>query len=104
MDWSNKALIIVDVQNDFCSPDGFMGSIGKDLSSIDKTMPNIKRLIELFRRTNGHVIFVRTEHHSYTDSTVWNNRSTPTGICRTDWGREFYEISPLRTEYIITKH
>lgn len=41
---TSTALLVIDIQNDFCSPSGLMASMGKDISGMD-TM--IKKIIEL---------------------------------------------------------
>lgn len=41
----HTALIVIDMQNDFCSPTGLMAHMGKDVSRMDKLVADIKRLI-----------------------------------------------------------
>lgn len=43
---SHCALLIVDMQNDFCHKDGFFGSNGADLSLVEQMTPKLLRLIE----------------------------------------------------------
>jgi len=38
------ALLVVDIQNDFCSPSGLMASMGKDVSGMDAMIAKIKEL------------------------------------------------------------
>lgn len=38
------ALLVIDIQNDFCSPSGLMASLGKDVSGMDSMIEKIKRL------------------------------------------------------------
>lgn len=44
---SHTALIVIDMQNDFCSPDGLMARMGKDVSQMDKLVAGIHSLIEV---------------------------------------------------------
>ena len=45
-DPKNAALVVVDVQNDFVSPDGSAGKRGEDCSAAIAMVPNLLRLIE----------------------------------------------------------
>lgn len=53
---TNKALIVVGLQNDFCSPDGKL-----PVTQPPGLLDRIKRLVPTFREHAGHVIWVRTE-------------------------------------------
>lgn len=44
---SHTALIVVDIQNDFCSESGLMARRGKDVSGMDTLVANIKSLISV---------------------------------------------------------
>ena len=41
-----SALIIVDVQNDFCHPEGLFAKKGLDVGAVTEIMPNIQRIID----------------------------------------------------------
>jgi ureidoacrylate peracid hydrolase len=100
------ALIVVDVQNDYCHPKGSLGSAGADVSSVDPAVRNIEKLIEASRKIGVAVIFVRNWHESWTDSQQWLTRKTSTtraAIARS-WGAEFYRVSPLEGEPIVNKY
>ena len=43
------ALIVVDMQNDFCHADGVMGRHGEDLSDFPDTIQTIKGLLDTAR-------------------------------------------------------
>ncbi|GME66128.1 Isochorismatase-like protein [Neofusicoccum parvum] len=53
---TNKALIVVGLQNDFCSPQGKL-----PVTQPPGLLDRIKRLVPTFREHAGHVIWVRTE-------------------------------------------
>jgi ureidoacrylate peracid hydrolase len=48
----HTALIIVDMQNEFCSPYGLFAKAGRDISSCAAIIPRIKKLLELTREMN----------------------------------------------------
>ncbi len=105
IDPARTALMVVDVQNDYCDPKGSLGRAGADVSSADAAVANIERLITAARRVGAAVIFVRNWHESWTDSEVWlgkKNSSSRAAIARS-WGAEFYRVEPRDNEPIINK-
>lgn len=60
---NNTALLIIDMQNDFCHPDGFNGSeLNLDLTSIQAVIPAIKELLVWSRQLGLEIIFTRESH------------------------------------------
>lgn len=103
------ALIVVDVQNDFVSPEGSAAKRGDDVGAAMAVIPNLKHLIEEGRRVGLTIIYIKTIHSEWTDTPSWIYRtSQKSGLntCREGtWGAEFYEgISPLPSERIVIKH
>ncbi|MDS7594346.1 isochorismatase family cysteine hydrolase [Agrobacterium tumefaciens] len=56
------ALIVIDMQRDFAEPGGFGASLGNDVSRITKIVPDVKRLIEGFRKADLPVIHTMECH------------------------------------------
>ncbi|WP_017726724.1 cysteine hydrolase family protein [Halalkalibacterium ligniniphilum] len=102
------ALIVIDVQNDYCSPNGAMDKLGKNLEMIEGAMDNLKFVLTSFRERQLPIIFVKTVHSSNTDSLVWKQRllnaGDSAGICRDKWGQDFYQIRPRENEPVVIKH
>ncbi len=104
------ALIIIDMQNDFVKPEGYVGSKGHDLASVIDTIPENLKLLRFCREKKITVIFTQTVHHTYTDSKNWLGRSgekkNDAGICRPrTWGSEIIdELKPLNGEIVVEKH
>ncbi len=103
------ALIVVDVQNDFVSPQGSAGKRGEDVSAAVAMIPNLVRLIDEARRVGLTTVYIKTTHSEWTDTPSWIYRSSQKGglsTCREDtWGAEFYAgIAPLPTERVVIKH
>lgn len=111
-DPSRCALVLVDVQNDFCHPDGSMSQAGRDVSAAIAMLPRLGTLVAAARAASVPVVFVRTTHDETNDSVAWLNRTAagPGAVaaqstCRTgSWGAEFYEVAPEPGEPVITKH
>lgn len=56
------ALIVIDMQRDFAEPGGFGASLGNDVSRITRIVPDVKRLIEGFRKAGLPVIHTMECH------------------------------------------
>ncbi len=56
------ALLIIDMQNDFCSPDGYLGLGGGDVSLLRSCVGPIRKVLEAFRRLGLPVVFTREGH------------------------------------------
>jgi ureidoacrylate peracid hydrolase len=103
-----SALLVVDVQNDFCSPDGDCGR-RYDISAVQRVAPRIVRFIEEARKVRLPIIYLKTIENEWTDSLAWKNRK-PLGkvpnTCREgSWGVEFFDgIAPLSHERVVIKH
>jgi len=107
---SNTALLVVDVQNDFCHHKGVFSKFKSvTLDHIEQAMSNLSALIEKCRKFDLPIIFIRTIHSSWTDSPSWLKRLEGAGqemrICRPDsWGSNFFKVAPKEGDCIVTKH
>lgn len=104
-----SALLIVDVQNDFCSPEGVFGKKGFDLAHVEESVGCLGSLLHWWRSLDRPVIFVRTLHSRWTDSDIWVGRLEGSAremkICRPNsWGAEFYRVAPQEMDGVVTKH
>lgn len=113
LDPSISALIIVDVQNDFCHSEGAAAKMNLDISFVQATVPKILELIELARGIDVPRIYLRGEHSHWFNSDIWLRRGAKGRSIDTtrvplveagSWGAEFYEVSPRPDELVITKH
>jgi ureidoacrylate peracid hydrolase len=104
---AKTAIIVVDVQNDFCHPEGAVARRGSDVSMVKEMMPNLHELLHAARTYDVPILFLQTFHEKATDSEAWTGRAggRSMDICRTgSWGAEFFEVAPLPTEIIVNKH
>jgi ureidoacrylate peracid hydrolase len=104
-----SALIVIDVQNDFCHPEGAFGKWGVDFSFVQAVMPRLSKFLDTVREAGLPVIFVRTHHSAWTNSPSWLGRLSDFAqrvpICKPNtWGAELYRIEPQAEEFIVTKH
>ena len=57
-DLSRTALIVVDMQNDFCHPDGWLGHIGVDVSPARRPIDPLRRLLPGLRGSSVPVVWL----------------------------------------------
>jgi ureidoacrylate peracid hydrolase len=101
------ALLVVDVQNDFCHQDGLFGKSGMDMSGVQRATGQIAALLPVARQSGVPIIFIVMEHDAGTNSSAWINRHpTPRAdACVTGtWGAALYTLVPDRGEPVVIKH
>jgi ureidoacrylate peracid hydrolase len=120
VDPRTAALVVVDMQNDFCHPDGAEAATGADVSLAAPMAQRLKALLLEARAVCLRTIFVRTHHSPWTNSEVWlgrgggrhANSNVPLCLPGT-WGSDFYEglaprrsadCSPETSDFVVTKH
>lgn len=108
VDPAHTALIIVDVQNDFCDPAGSLGKQGYDVAMVDEMINALEELTFHARECKVPIIFIQTIHEACTDSDTWTKRLKNTNqerVCRKNtWGADFYKVKPLPEDIIVVKH
>jgi ureidoacrylate peracid hydrolase len=104
---SKSAIIVVDVQNDFCEPAGVAGKNGKDTSAAQAMIPTLSRFLDAAREHGTNVIFIQTIHEPCTDSDAWiGRRANPAAAncLKGTWGAEFTGVGPVGNEPVVNKH
>jgi ureidoacrylate peracid hydrolase len=56
------ALLVVDMQNGFCHPDGTLARDGADISMMRQIIPNVRRLVDICRQRGIPDIWTIQEH------------------------------------------
>lgn len=102
------ALIVVDVQNDFCHPEGAFAKKGIETKHMAAIAPALIKLIGEGKKAGLPVVYIKTEHSRWTNSAAWVERSTerqgPPVCARGTWGTDFYKVEPKNDDYIVIKH
>jgi nicotinamidase-related amidase len=63
IDLAHTALLVIDLQNDFCHADGFCSSsLGVDISAVRQIIPRIQSVIDWARNREIWVIYTRESH------------------------------------------
>ncbi|MFH1775353.1 MAG: isochorismatase family cysteine hydrolase [Chloroflexota bacterium] len=112
VDPRDTALLVVDVQNDFCHSDGISGKRGfTNLSYRQKMVPRLIKLISQARRAEVPIIFIRMATDPWTLSEVQQEQLLRRGLSLDSipaqegtWGADFYRVRPEADDYIVTKH
>jgi nicotinamidase-related amidase len=58
IDANKTALVVIDMQNDFCAPGGWLASIGVDVSAARKPIEPLRGLLPALRRASVPVMWV----------------------------------------------
>lgn len=107
------ALIVTDMQNDFCANGGYYSRINQSLEPLRKVIPNIQRLVGAFRKLERPVIYtaamyepdgVDLPHNRHKILPGFAKRGKALLVARDSWGAEIIdELKPRRDEYVVKK-
>src|SRR5687768_5735230 len=105
IDPATTVLLVIDMQNDYVHPEGFLGEAGADTSAVVDMVPTLCDLLESARAAGVHVIHTRNWHRPATDSEAWLDKLARPGQDQENrpgragsWGAGWYQVEPLPTE------
>lgn len=109
VDLSKSAVVVVDMQNDYCHKEGSGALNGGDVTDHYAIVPNVQRLIDAAHESGIPVFFIKTTHDETTNSKVWLSRriGRKHDTCVTGtWGAEYFGVTPtdriLKSSNIVT--
>lgn len=100
-DPKRAAVVVIDVQNDFCSP---------EFPAYRAMLPKLERLIAEARRARVRLVYTQAVHSDKTDSAVWvsryRTRPHRSATCRVGTpGAEIYpSVAPRPEDVVVPKH
>lgn len=108
------ALLLVDVQNDYCHPDGIMAQRGYDTTAMQDLLNPLKLLVEWARRTGVLCLYLQQTAlpDGKSDSSArrrYKQRAKP-GLgssypLAASWGHAICApVAPTPTDIVVTKH
>ncbi|MFC1980625.1 cysteine hydrolase family protein [Chloroflexota bacterium] len=106
----HTALLVIDIQNDFCHGEGVQGKRGFDTSEVQGMVPRLLKFLSEARQYHPSIIHVCHLYNEWSISTVWMERQMKFPehlrlLCvEGTWGAEFYQILPKAGDCIVTKH
>ncbi|MDG6997940.1 MAG: cysteine hydrolase [Nitrososphaerota archaeon] len=106
------ALVVIDMQNDFCTKGGGMDKRGYNITHARKVIPNIARMLKYCRDARIKIFHVRVENSTVTSSATWDDRPAARDdqklgfrlIEPGSWGAEIVdELKPIQGEPVVVK-
>lgn len=116
VDPRHAAVLLVDVQNDFCAEGGAMHREGRDIGLVQQMIPRLERLVAAARAAGTACIWIRNVYNTGPNhylSEAWleqarrrrNGAYVDYPVCEPDaWNGDYYRIRPLPDEAVVTKH
>jgi ureidoacrylate peracid hydrolase len=108
IDPKHTALLVVDVQNDFCHSDGALAAGGADLAEIQAMVPRLAKLVRDAHAAGVLIVFLRIVQTPESNSEAWESLEPLDGprlVVDGGWGAEYYEGLPHECASIeVVKH
>lgn len=104
------ALVVIDMQNDFCAPGGYIDkAMGKDVSAAAGIVESLQSLLNAARAADVPVLWVYADysHDKLPDSmrVKLKARGITAECCKPGtWGADWFGVAPLAAEHKVAKH
>jgi ureidoacrylate peracid hydrolase len=102
----HTALLVIDMQNDFCAEGGFLQKErGYDVGFAATVADNIRAVVDAARDAAMPVVWVRSvyDYKYLADPHIVKRRGE--GCCMEgSWGADFFALTPAPGELIVDKH
>lgn len=109
-DPAHSALLIIDMQNDFCHEDGVMAQRGADVSANRAIIPRIHNLVAAARAAGVMIVHVQANYGPLSGSPAWLFGATEATVALAlclpgTWGaQQIDELAPAAGEPVVIKH
>jgi ureidoacrylate peracid hydrolase len=93
----HTALLVVDVQNDFCHAAGGLAVAGANMSIIQAAIPRLADLVRAAHAAGVFVVFLRIVQTPSSNSDAWEALEPDQGprlVVDGEWGAEYYDGLP----------
>jgi nicotinamidase-related amidase len=110
----HTAVLVVDMQNDFCNPEGALAERGANVQPLRMIVPALAQLIDSARRAGTAIVYLQmtlTRDVRYNSSAdlsrrvkVWGS-DVPVATIAGEWGHAVIdELTPEPGDFAIAKH
>jgi ureidoacrylate peracid hydrolase len=107
LECDNAAVVVIDLQNDFCHDDGYQARLGRDVSRVQSAAEQTAAFTQQARELGVPIVFIQNLHDPATDTPEWRARHLEpreSQSCRTGtWGAEFFSLAPQAQDHVIPK-
>ncbi len=102
----STALLVVDMQNDFCAQGGYLQrERGYDVGFAPALAERIQGLIDAARKVRMPVVWVRSVYDFKYLNAPYRLKRGEEGCClEGTWGVEFFHLQPEPDELVVVKH
>jgi ureidoacrylate peracid hydrolase len=108
LDPAHTAVMVIDMQNDFCAERGYVEKVvGKDVSACRAVVPAIMDLVAAARERRIPVLWIKANYDPdrLPEGMLTKQREKSTEICcgTGTWGHDFYGVTAADGEPVIEK-
>ena len=109
LDPAHTAVVVVDMQNDFCADGGYIHTTqNADMSGNKPLSERIGKLVEAARDAGAMVVWIKAIYdHELLPAPMLSKfleKGKGAVCCASDsWGSDFYEIAPNDDEFVVEK-
>lgn len=102
---ARKALLVVDMQRDYCVPEGIIGMLGHDTSHFPAVAARLAAFVERTREQFDQVVFIRTDFPGWPRSRAQTLHYGRNALARTrDAGlSDWFGVRPAAGDHVISK-
>src|SRR5690606_12591861 len=106
---SRCAVLVIDMQNDFCAPGGYVSRLGRDVSRYEALVPRLERFIGMAREFRRPVIWIMAQYDRHLipkPMLIRKLQTSGNGECCASgsWGAEPFGVRPEPGDPIVVKH
>lgn len=104
------ALIVIDMQNDFCAPGGYIDTVmNKDVSAAAAIVPALTKLLDAARERGVKVFWIGADYrHDKIPASMLRKLKQRgiTAVCCEPgtWGADWFGVQPQAGEPVLIKH
>jgi nicotinamidase-related amidase len=123
IDSARSAVVVIDMQNDFCHPEGWFAQKGLGIRAARKPIPVLQRLLPAWRGAGGAVVWlnwgIRPDRLNLSPTIQFKGKRSPDGVgyaeaspidrgpslVRDSWGAQVIEeLTVEPTDFTVLKH